>query len=187
MNLKCKLGFTIPNSDLKFICKKAKILDDYLFIISNSNEILTFIKEEDQINNISYYEKKYLILTSMQDREEILDLFIMNSSDQILSNYNIEQILIIISANFIIYYFNLDDGLCLNKINLSLIKNEQIQFISSILKRFILFIFKKKAMLYDSYSHVIFKEEQMKILNRREEENVNDFQYFEIKNIYQIK
>ena len=187
MNLKCKLGFTIPNSDLKFICKKAKILDDYLFIISNSNEILTFIKEEDQINNISYYEKKYLILTSMQDREEILDLFIMNSSDQILSNYNIEQILIIISANFVIYYFNLDDGLCLNKINLSLMKNEQILFISSILKRFILFIFKKKAMLYDSYSHVIFKEEQMKILNRREEENVNDFQYFEIKNIYQIK
>ena len=187
MNLKSKLGFTIPNSDLKFTCKKTKILDDYLFIISNSSEILTFKKEEDQINNISYYEKKYLILTSMQDREDILDLFIMNSSDHILSNYNIEQVLIIISANFIIYYFNLDDGLCLNKINLSLIKHEQILFTSSILKRFILFIFKRKAMIYDSYSHIIFKEEQMKILNRREEENINDFQYFEIKNIYKIK
>ena len=187
MNLKSKLGFTIPNSDLQFTCKKTKILDDYLFIITNSNEILTFKKEEDQINNISYYEKKYLILTSMQDREEILDLFIMNSSDHILSNYQIEQILIIISKNFIIYYFNIEDGLCLNKINLSLINNEQILFVSSLLKRFILFIFKRKAMIYDSFSHIIFKEEQMKILNRREDENINDFQYFEIKKIYQIK
>ena len=123
----------------------------------------------------------------MQDREEILDLFIMNSSDHILSNYQIEQILIIISINFIIYYFNIEDGLCLNKINLSLINNEQILFVSSLLKRFILFIFKRKAMIYDSFSHIIFKEEQMKILNRREDENVNDFQYFEIKKIYQIK
>ena len=38
----------------------------------------------------------------MQDREEILDLFIMDSS-QILTNYNNRKTLIIISVNFIIY------------------------------------------------------------------------------------
>ena len=187
MSFQSKLGFTIPNADLKFTCKKPKIFEDYLFIITNSNEILCFKKEEDQINKVSYYEKKYLILTRMQEREEILDIFIMNSSDQILTNQNTQKILIVISSNLIIYYFNLEDGLCINKINLSLIKNDKILFITSIQKRFILFIFKRKALLYDSFSHLIFKEEQMKVLNRVEDEDTNDFQSFEIKEVYPIK
>ena len=187
MSFQSKLGFTIPNADLKFTCKKPKIFEDYLFIITNSNEILCFKKEEDQINKVSYYEKKYLILTRMQEREEILDMFIMNSSDQILTNQNTQKMLIVISSNLIIYYFNLEDGLCINKINLSIIKNDQILFINSIQKRFILFIFKRKALLYDSFSHLIFKEEQMKVLNRIEDEETNDFQYFEVKDVYPIK
>ena len=187
MSFKSQLGFTIPNADLKFSCKKTKIFEDYLFVITNSNEILTFKKEEDQINKVSYYEKKYLILTNMQEREEILNMFIMDSSNQILTNQNTQKTLIIISSNFIIYYFNLEDGLCVNKINISLISNDQILLITSILKRFILFIFKRKAMLYDSFSHIVFKEEQMKFLNRTEDEEKNEFHSFEVKNVYQIK
>ena len=81
----------------------------------------------------------------MQDREEILDLFIMDSS-QILTNYNNRKTLIIISVNFIIYYFNIEDGLSINNINVSLINNDNILYVSPILQRFILFIFKRKAM-----------------------------------------
>ena len=82
----------------------------------------------------------------MQDREEILDLFIMDSS-QILTNYNNRKTLIIISVNFIIYYFNIEDGLSINNINVSLINNDNILYVSPILQRFILFIFKRKEML----------------------------------------
>jgi hypothetical protein len=46
MNKKSKLGFIIPNKDLKFSYKKTKVIDDYLFIITNSNEILTFKKKK---------------------------------------------------------------------------------------------------------------------------------------------
>ena len=82
----------------------------------------------------------------MQDKEEILDLFIMDSS-QILTNYNNRKTLIIISVNFIIYYFNIEDGLSINNINVSLINNDNILYVSPILQRFILFIFKRKEML----------------------------------------
>ena len=48
MNKKSKLGFTIPNKDLKFSYKKTKVIDDYLFIITNLNEILTFKKKKSK-------------------------------------------------------------------------------------------------------------------------------------------
>ena len=66
----CNLALTIPNPDWNFSSKQAKLIEDHLFIITKRNEILVYEKREDKINNVSYFEKKFIILTTLQDREE---------------------------------------------------------------------------------------------------------------------
>jgi hypothetical protein len=185
------LGLTIPNPDLNFTCKKAKLINDYLFFITNSNEILVYTKQEDHINNVSYFDKKFLLLTSMQSRDDIIDIFIMKKSTDILSQK--DRVIIAVTSKMVVYYFNLCDGLCFNKVSLIPFykaSSEKIHFIKPLAQRFILFIFTSKAMLFDTYGQVVFKEEQLKVLNKNipyDEATKEDFQFFSIKNIYQVK
>ena len=185
MSFKSKLAMTIPNSDLSFDCKNMKIIENYLFIITSTNEIIIFKKEDDLINKVSYFDKKYIILSNYQTREDIFNLFIMNAPDSILNEE--EKYIVVISNNLILHYYNLSDGLCVDKINLSKFKNDNILLINSLHSRFLLIIFSKKIIIYDIFTHLIFKEEQTKFLNKIIDNEKNEFINFEIKKIYKIK
>ena len=185
MSFKSKLAMTIPNSDLSFDCKNMKIIENYLFIITTTNEIIIFKKEDDLINKVSYFDKKYIILSNYQTREDIFNLFIMNAPDSILNEE--EKYIVVISNNLILHYYNLSDGLCVDKINLSKFKNDNILLINSLHSRFLLIIFSKKIIIYDIFTHLIFKEEQTKFLNKIIDNEKNEFINFEIKKIYKIK
>jgi hypothetical protein len=109
---------TILNSDLKFSTKKLKIIGNYLLVITDTNEVIVFSRHDDTTNNISYFRKRYIILNSIQVREEIIDMFGLDTIN-IISPYQ-NKCLVIVTKNLVIYYYNILDGLCINKINLSL-------------------------------------------------------------------
>ena len=178
MSNECQLGLTILNSDLQFKTKKLKIIGDYLFIITQTNEIVAFKKEEDKINNLSYFEKRYIILTNVQEREEIIDLFGLDSTDNI--NPTTQKILAIVTKSLVVYFHYFIDGLCYNKINISVLESSPPLHVSSIVDRFLFFIFKKKYFLLDTFTNTILKEEPLQVLKKEEvdiiiEENIKDF------------
>ena len=76
MSNECQIGMTILNSDLKFKSKKLKVINNYLFVVTDTNEVIVFSKEEDTINNLSYFEKRYIILNNVQERDEIITPFL---------------------------------------------------------------------------------------------------------------
>ena len=216
MSSECQLGMTILNSDLKFKSKKLKIINNYLFIITDSKEILVFKKEEDIINNLCYFEKRYIILNNVQEREDIIDIFCLDSMNNIAPVQ--QKILAIVTKNLVVYYYNFIDGLCFNKINLSILESSPVLHISSLHNRFLIFIFRKKMFLFDTFTNTVLKEEPLQVLKKEEvnvdmiiEENYKDFKdrerlnreknkkndekdkikdnvvNFEAQNIYQIK
>ena len=217
MSSECQLGMTILNSDLKFKSKKLKIINNYLFVITDSNEVLVFKKEEDQINNVCYFEKRYIILNNVQEREDIIDIFGLDSMNNIAPIQ--QKVLVIVTKNLVVYYYNFIDGLCINKINLSILENSPVLHISSLNNRFLVFIFKKKMFLFDTFTNTVLKEEPLQVLKKEEvdvdmiiDDNFKDFKdrerlnreknkkneekeknkdknvvNFEAKNIYQIK
>ena len=213
MSNECQLGMTILNSDLKFKSKKLKVINNYLFVVTDTNEVLVFSKEEDTVNNLSYFEKRYIILNSVQERDEIIDIFGLDSVDNM--NFAKEKTLVIVTQNLIVYYYNFKDGLCYNKINLSVLESDPVLHISSLSDRFLVFIFRKKIFLFDTFTNTVLKEEPLQVLKKEEvdmviDENLKDFKdrerlnkekskkeeedkmkdnvvNFEAQNIYQIK
>lgn len=178
MSNECQLGMTILNSDLKFKSKKLKVINNYLFVVTDTNEVLVFSKEEDTVNNLSYFEKRYIILNSVQERDEIIDIFGLDSVDNM--NFAKEKTLVIVTQNLIVYYYNFKDGLCYNKINLSVIESDPVLHISSISDRFLVFIFRKKIFLFDTFTNTVLKEEPLQVLKKEEvdmviDENLKDF------------
>jgi len=79
------LGLYIPNSDYSFECSSVKCIDDYLFVITKSNEIITYFKEDDPVKGINL-KKKYILLTHPQIREEIFDIIKINKTPSLLVN-----------------------------------------------------------------------------------------------------
>ncbi len=212
MSSECQLGMTILNSDLKFKSKRLKIINNYLFVITDTNEVIVFSKEEDKINNLSYFEKRYILLNNVQEREEIIDIFTLDSINNLTPIQ--KKVLVIITKNLVVYYYNLIDGLCFNKINLSILENSPVLHISSLNERFLVFIFRKKIFLLDTFTNTTLKEEPLQVLKKEEvdiiiEENFKDYKdrermnrernkkneekvkdnvlNFEAKNVYQIK
>ena len=170
MNYSTNIGFTIPNSNYSFKLKKLKLIDDYLFIITELNEVLVYKKE----NNKTFYKKKYIFLTSKQKRENIFDLFIMNNNNEKILTQN-KKILIIISNNLIIFYINLSDGVCFDKINLINFKeNNKILNISSINERFLFIIFNQKTFLFDIQTQIVFNEEIFRYKKRQQINSILD-------------
>ena len=206
-----QLGMTILNCDMQFKCKKTKLINNYLFIITDTNEVLVYSKEEDHVNNICYFEKRYILLSNVQNRQEIIDIFAMNASENI--NSQDKKVLVIITKDLVVYYHNFNDGLCYNKINLSTFENSDVMNISSINNRFLLFIFCRKLFLFDTFTNTVLKEEPLQVLEKKDEEMIieenvglpnalrqkekekNDKKQVEksnvenliVKNIYQIK
>ena len=150
MSSECQLGITILNSDLKFKSKRLKTINNYLFVITDTNEVLVFSKEEDKINNLSYYEKRYILLNNVQEREEIIDIFALDSINNISPIQH--KVLVIVTKNLVVYYYNIVDGLCFNKINLSILEHSPVLHISSLRDRFLVFIFRKKIFLFDTFN-----------------------------------
>ena len=181
MSEECKLGMTILNSDLKFKSKKLKVINNYLFIITDTNEVLAFSKKEDKINNMSYFEKRYVILNNVQEREEIIDIFALDSIDNFNPIEEQEKVLVIVTKNLVVYYYNFKDGLCFNKINLSILENSRVLHISSLNNRFLVFIFKKKIFLFDTFTNISLKEEPLQVLKKEEVDMTIDENYKELR------
>ena len=211
MNNECQLGMTILNSDMKFNTKRIKIIGNYLLVITDSNEVIVFSKHDDTTNNISYFKKRYIILNSIQNREEIVDMFGLEAINIISPFQN--KYLVIVTKSLIVYYYNFTDGLCINKINLSLFADSPLMHVSSLYNRFLVFIFAKKIFLFDTFTNTVLKEEPLQVMIKEEvdiiiEENLKEFKEkermnreknkeenknndkvvnFEVVNIYQIK
>ena len=142
MNTEFKIGMTILNSDMKFNIKRLKAIDNYLLVITDTNEVIAFSKHDDTTNNISYFRKRYIVLNSIQNREEIIDMFGLDGAN-IISPF-INKYLVIVTKSLKIYYYNLLDGLCINKINLSILVDSPLLHVSSLYNRYLVFIFSKK-------------------------------------------
>ena len=178
MNNECQIGMTILNSDLKFSTKKLKIIGNYLLVITDTNEVIVFSRHDDTTNNISYFRKRYIILNSIQVREEIIDMFGLDTIN-IISPYQ-NKCLVIVTKNLVIYYYNILDGLCINKINLSVLVDSPLINVSSLNNRFLVFIFSKKIFLFDTFTNTVLKEEPLQVLKKEEvnivlEENLKEF------------
>ena len=185
MNSEFQLGMTILNSDMKFNTKRIKAIGNYLLIITDTNEVIVFSKHEDTTNNISYFRKKYIILNSVQKREEIIDMFGLDGAN-IISPF-VNRYLVIVTKSLIIYYFNISDGLCINKINLSILMDSPLLQVSSLYNRFLVFIFTKKIFLFDTLTNTVLKEEPLQVMIKEEvdmviEENLKDFKEKELMN-----
>ncbi len=177
MNNEFKLGLTILNSDMKFTTKRIKTVFNYLLVITQTNEIIVFSKHDDNTNNISYYRRKYIILNSIQNREEIIDIFGLDGAN-IISPF-INKYLIVITKSLIVYYYYIQDGLCINKINLSVLVDSPLMYVSSLYNRFLVFIFSKKIFLFDTFTNTVLKEEPLQVLKKEEvnivlEENLKE-------------
>lgn len=153
-----KLGFIIPNSDFDLNTSRIIVRYDYLFVITTDNEILVF----EMINN--EYRKKFMLLTHPQEREEILDIFVLDKASTILDVPQVTQeIIVTISKDYIIHYWNSRSGKCIAKINLSKdlnsnnnsIANDFLLGTHELQHRFILFIFSKKLVIFDSCTQTI--------------------------------
>ena len=179
MSGECQLGMTILNSDLKFKSKRLKIINNYLFVITDSNEIIVFKQKEDTVINLNYFEKRYILLNNVQEREEIFDLFCLDSINNLTPIQ--KKILVIITKNLVVYYINLEDGLCINKINLSILENSPMLHISSLNDRFLVFIFRKKIFLFDTFTNTILKEEPLQVLKKEEVDMIIEENYKEFK------
>ena len=178
MNSECQLGLTILNSDMKFTTKRIKIIGNYLLVITDTNEVIVFSKHDDTTNNISYFRKKYIILNSIQNREEIIDMFGLDAINIISPFQN--KYLVIVTKSLIIYYYNFTDGLCINKINLSVLVDSPLMYVSSLYNRFLVFIFSKKIFLFDTFTNTVLKEEPLQVMIKEEvnieiEENLKEF------------
>ena len=166
MNNEFQLGLTILNSDMKFTTKRIKTVFNYLLVITQTNEIIVFSKHDDNTNNISYYRRKYIILNSIQNREEIIDIFGLDGAN-IISPF-INKYLIVITKSLIVYYYYIQDGLCINKINLSVLVDSPLMYVSSLYNRFLVFIFSKKIFLFDTFTNTVLKEEPLQVMIKEE-------------------
>ena len=185
MNNEFQLGMTILNSDMKFTTKRIRAIWNYLFVITDTNEIIAFSKYDDVTNNISYFKKKYILLNSIQNREEIIDMFGLEGAN-IISSF-INKYLIVVTKSLIVYYYNIQDGLCINKINLSVIGDSNLLHVSTLFNRFLVFIFSKKIFLLDTYTNTTLKEEPLQVMIKEEvdmviEENLKEFKERELIN-----
>lgn len=165
-NSNTSLGFYIPNSDYNFKADVVLSRDDYLFIITKENEILVYQNQAQSKNQIdesislnrslsyqissnknsilpsSELNRKYILLTHPQTRTKIFDIFIVIVNLGVLKHN--QRIIVTISEDLILNYWNIKDGLCINKINLSNYKRKGEQILKSYLlnARFLLFLCK---------------------------------------------
>jgi hypothetical protein len=137
------LGLYIPNSDYIFQANKLLAREDLVFIISKQNEILVYKQKHDAINKISDLERRFILFTHPQLRQNIFDILIVNVCIGLL-NQPLKKIIVTVSENLVLNFWNKKDGLCLNKINLSnhKKKGEILTNVYNLNERFILFICK---------------------------------------------
>ena len=75
------IGIFIPNSDYNFPIKTLKVIKDYIFAVTETDEIIVFQKKNNQI------QKRFILFTAQQKRQEIIDVFITRKIENILVNF----------------------------------------------------------------------------------------------------
>lgn len=65
-------GLFIPNSNFNFKVEWIKNIEDYLFVNSANEELIIFKIEKEEL------VKKYILLTKSQNRDNTIDVFIVN-------------------------------------------------------------------------------------------------------------
>jgi hypothetical protein len=165
-NSNTSLGFYIPNSDYSFKTDRVFTREDHVFIITKENEILVYKSQgnsksefeesrslsrsqtyqispnKNSISNPSELNRKYILLTHPQTRTKIFDIFIVYVNLGVLTHN--KRIILTISEDLILNYWNIKDGLCINKINLSNYKRKGEEILKAFLlnERFLLFLCK---------------------------------------------
>lgn len=140
-NINPSLGFYIPNSDYLFQANTVIVRKNYCFVITNEKEIIVF--EKTNVNNENYLElnKKFILFSNPQIREKIIDIFLVRLKLGLLCKSD-KTLIVTISENLILNFWNIKDGLCINKVNLSKYakREDNLQKVYSINERFIVFL-----------------------------------------------
>lgn len=81
--MKNELGLTILNHDYQFKLTKVKALKDFIFIFTETNEIIVYKNKAKNSKNDkeAFFEKKFILFTKSQMREEIFDTLIVKMFD----------------------------------------------------------------------------------------------------------
>lgn len=150
-----KIGFFIPNSDFNFTIKRIINRYNLLFVITTHNEIIVFDVNENE------YTKKFLLLTNTQERENILEIFIVEKAITIMDNSeNVTDVIITINEGFVINFWSIKSGRCINKINLRrYCMEDNLLDCSVIHSRFLSLIFTKKIIIFDVVTQMILYKE----------------------------
>ncbi len=72
LNTNNSFGLFIPNSNFNFKVEWIKNIEDCLFVNSTNEELILFKREKEELS------KKYILLTKSQNRDKILDVFIVD-------------------------------------------------------------------------------------------------------------
>lgn len=150
-----KLGFIIPNCDIKYNIKKIITYENRISLVTKQNELIIF----DYLN--SSLNKKFIFLTNIQNREEIYKVFTIHKPNTIIERGNILKLsFIIITNTFKLYFCDYFSGRCYSKINLyKNFKNETVKHVSLYRNRFIIFLLSKRFLIFDSFSQMICFEQ----------------------------
>ena len=174
-NSNTSLGFYIPNSDYSFKANKIISREDHIFIITKENEILVYQTSKKaerknslqsnslspnkySLNDPSELNRKFILLTHPQTRSKIFDIQIVHVNLGLLTQS--KRVIVTISEDLIVNYWNIKDGLCINKINLSNFKRkgEELINIETINERFLIFICKFIFRLFFQNIFLFFKK-----------------------------
>lgn len=138
-NSNIQLGFYIPNSDYTFQAEKIICREDFMFIITKENEVIVYQKKQETSGQF-VFSRRFLLLTHPQVRQGILDIFLIKLS-QSLFNKPSKFIILTISEDLVLNYWNIKDGLCINKVKLN--QTDTLKKVYTINLRFFVFICKK--------------------------------------------
>lgn len=76
--MKESLGIYISNSNFCFSIKKLITFNNYIVLITIKNEIIVYKNENNKFN------KKYILLSKIQDRKNIFDIVLVKGQENIL-------------------------------------------------------------------------------------------------------
>jgi len=150
MNNQISLGFYIPNSDYTFQVEKIICREDFMFIITKENEVIVYQKKLESSGQYVFV-RRFLLLTHPQVRKGILDIFLIKLS-QSLFNKPSKFIILTISEDLVLNYWNIKDGICINKVKLN--QSDVIKRVYTINFRF--FVFICKISLIFSFHEISF-------------------------------
>ena len=73
------LSLCVHNTDYEFQARLVKSVENYVFVITEKEEVIVYKRIGDVNNYCSNLEKQYILLTHPQERTPIFDVFIIDN------------------------------------------------------------------------------------------------------------